>query len=1301
MTQLYPRLTLTLILTFLTNLIHSQPIKAQITPDNSLGAESSTVRQDTIKNLPSDVIEGGASRGSNLFHSFQEFNVNEGRGAYFANPAVIQNIFSRVTGGNISHILGTLGVLGNANLYLINPNGIIFGPNARLDVRGAFFGSTADGLLFNNNYDFSASNPTAPPLLTVDIPLGVRFRENTGDINSTANLATPSDLTLQGANVNLTGSVVAGGNLRLEALDTLTIRDSLENPFLAVSGQDLLIQGNNIDIFALNNAQSAIASYGNLTLKSANPVLGDAHYYSGGSFSIEKLDGSLGELLSIDDPVILSLGDVSFDAYIGSSLHIFSAGSVNIPNFVRIIAADPVNGIVETITLSDGTTVNVDGQNEPTLDIRAGVDPSVIGGTFFNPFNFFPFAPNIISPPNFTPSASSADINIGTIILADFFDNPLAGKILLTNQYQPNSTLNGNISISTTLGEIATQTGNANSGGSVIVDSKGEITINGIVEASASQGIGGNVTFIAQDNITFNSEVSIFANGVLSGSINLKANEDIFVTGGQITSNVLSSVNNTVPSETGGNIEISAKSLFLADGARLSASTFGQGNAGTINITARKTVSLDENLEVDTFIFNNVQSDAVGNSGGIKITTGSLFVANGAQIQSLTRGQGNSGKITVIARDTVSFDGNDGSPSGAFSTVQEGAVGNSGGIDIIAKELLLTNRAQLNSNTKGQGDSGNISIEAQDQVSLSNSIIISEISEEGGIGNGGNIKITTGSLSLKDGSSLLADTENQGNAGNIVIEARDNVTLEGNGPGALDPTIIVPSQISTTVDSNAVGEGGDIKISTGNLSVTDEGFISTNTSGKGNAGDINITATDSISITNNGKISADISGIGRAGDINITATNSISVTKNGGISNDTSGVGNAGNLTIATENLLVDSSQVSASTFGQGDAGNLTIRASESVELRGEIPGEDGEFGFPGGLLAQIDRTGEGRGGNLTIETERLSISDGSKVQVATFGQGDAGELLIRASEIDVFNRPDVDSNFSTGIFAGVLLDPRTTTPPRGNGGNLTIETKRLSISDGAEISASTFGKGNAGAIKITATDSILLTGESSQGFLSSINSEVRETSEGNSQGITINTSNLTLENGTSISASTRGRGNAGDITIKATENISLSGTSFSDTLGRDREVGGILTFSQTVGNAGSVTINTPQLTISDGAGIEAFTSGEGRAGNITVNTTESIILNTGTRLIVETSDAGIAGDININATNVSLTNGASIESDSASTAQGDGGDITINATGAVSLRCADLHRVHDHQRGRHDDLFRPAWLRHVRQQPL
>ncbi len=123
------------------------PVQAQIIPDSTLGTEASQLNQNQIiKDAPGDKIDGGATRGINLFHSFSEFNIQNGQRVYFANPTGVENILTRVTGRNGSNIFGTLGVAGAANLFLINPNGILFGQNASLDVQGSFVGKTANGV---------------------------------------------------------------------------------------------------------------------------------------------------------------------------------------------------------------------------------------------------------------------------------------------------------------------------------------------------------------------------------------------------------------------------------------------------------------------------------------------------------------------------------------------------------------------------------------------------------------------------------------------------------------------------------------------------------------------------------------------------------------------------------------------------------------------------------------------------------------------------------------------------------------------------------------------------------------------------------------------------------------------------------------------------------------------------------------------------------------------------------------------------------------------------------------------------
>lgn len=170
---------------------------AQVTSDSTLGGENSVVTPNTIINsVPSNRIDGGAIRGTNLFHSFQEFNIGEGQGVYFTNPSGIQNIFSRVTGSNHSQIFGKLGVLGgNANLFLINPNGIIFGSKANLDVRSSFVATTANSIQFENQGFFNSSVPNVPPILTVN-PSAFLFNQVAASITNSSQEPAGQRLTL-------------------------------------------------------------------------------------------------------------------------------------------------------------------------------------------------------------------------------------------------------------------------------------------------------------------------------------------------------------------------------------------------------------------------------------------------------------------------------------------------------------------------------------------------------------------------------------------------------------------------------------------------------------------------------------------------------------------------------------------------------------------------------------------------------------------------------------------------------------------------------------------------------------------------------------------------------------------------------------------------------------------------------------------------------------------------------------------------------------------------------------------------
>ncbi|NEO82119.1 filamentous hemagglutinin N-terminal domain-containing protein [Moorena sp. SIO4G3] len=252
-------------------LLFASPTLAQITPDSTLGNENSQVTPNqTIRGAVADLIEGGAIRDSNLFHSFLEFNVGNGQRVYFANPDGITNILTRVTGSTLSQILGTLGVNGSANLFLLNPNGIAFGSNARLDVAGSFFASTADSALFDNGFNFSASDPNAPPLLTINIPIGLQYGSNPGSVNvigATLGIETGQTMALLGGEVNLNGATlqVPGGRVELGGLSspgtvTLNGATSVSFPDGVQRGDVSLTNSSLVDVTSVNGGDIAINS---------------------------------------------------------------------------------------------------------------------------------------------------------------------------------------------------------------------------------------------------------------------------------------------------------------------------------------------------------------------------------------------------------------------------------------------------------------------------------------------------------------------------------------------------------------------------------------------------------------------------------------------------------------------------------------------------------------------------------------------------------------------------------------------------------------------------------------------------------------------------------------------------------------------------------------------------------------------------------------------------------------------------------------------------------------------------------
>ncbi|HEY9704177.1 MAG TPA: filamentous hemagglutinin N-terminal domain-containing protein, partial [Allocoleopsis sp.] len=457
-------------------------VQSQIIPDNTLGNENSKFTPTGVK----DLIEGGAIRGNNLFHSFSQFNINNNQQVYFTNPNGINNILTRVTGNNISNIFGTLGVNGNANLFLINPNGIIFGQNAKLDVKGSFLASTAPSIKFADNTLFSAKDTSTTPLLTMSVPVGVQWGNNpTGDITNNGNLSTGKDLTLSGRNLNIKEATLqTGGNLTLESQSKIKIEDSINKPVILKSAGHITIQGNqSVEINTLNNSNSKITSDRDIVFRSPVRLLSNANYTVGGYFTTEDLNENVIDFIIPHNKVIKVNGDITLGNYTGSSLYILASGKVTTGN-ITINATDNKT-ISQNISNGQGgnQTVTINSKSDVgILDVRAGIDEQKLPGVLEN---------NPI-----LPSGVTATFNNTTT--GDITGNNITnrgGNVLLTNQYKPNGNLIASKNIR--VGNINNSLSDGRNGGAIALIAGGNITTKDLRSYSFSffgqTGNGGDI----------------------------------------------------------------------------------------------------------------------------------------------------------------------------------------------------------------------------------------------------------------------------------------------------------------------------------------------------------------------------------------------------------------------------------------------------------------------------------------------------------------------------------------------------------------------------------------------------------------------------------------------------------------------------------------------------------------------------------------------------------------------------------------------------------------------------------------
>jgi large exoprotein involved in heme utilization and adhesion len=320
-------------------------------------------------------------------------------------------------------------------------------------------------------------------------------------------------------------------------------------------------------------------------------------------------------------------------------------------------------------------------------------------------------------------------------------------------------------------------------------------------------------------------------------------------------------------------------------------------------------------------------------------------------------------------------------------------------------------------------------------------------------------------------------------------------------------------------------------------------------------------------------------------------------------------------------------------------------------------------------LLTQAEPGASGNSQDLTISTRELILRDGAEISSTTNGTGNAGNILIQASEQLIVQ----------GV-AGVSA----LTSGKGRGGNISIETGRLIVQNGGQVLATTQGSGQAGTLTINARESVELAGTDIHGFPSGLFTQSTRSAKdsdgaGNAGNLTVTTRQLTVRDGAAISADTFAGGRGGSLTVNASESIEVTGTSgivpepakLYPFVRADERLPSRLTAATTgSGAAGDVTIYTGLLGVRDEAIVAVNGSeGTGSAGNLEV-TASNIQLDRGT--ITAETRSGDFGNININASNFLLMRD---NSDITVTASDDarGGNININARSVIAGINSDI----------------------------
>lgn len=780
--------------------IDNSSVHAQVIPDRTLNTNVTGSNHFTITD--------GSRVGNNLFHSFNQFSVSSNGSAFFNNAADIQNIFSRVTGGNVSNIDGLIRANGSANLFLLNPSGIIFGKNASLKIGGSFVGTTAESIKFADGFNFSATNPLDSALLTLSVPIGLQMGSNPSSINVYGSkLAIPARNTF----------ALVGNNLTFDQ-STITATDGRVELGSVAANNTVGLSANTAG-FSLDF--NTATQFQNMNFNNAAKV--DTSGNQGGAIILQGQKITLAGSSTITSHTLGTGSEQGILIKASESLELI--GQPALSNTTIAAYSQPTargrggDVTIETPILSvlNGAQINTRAYgigDSGNITVKS-TTVNVIGEAIYTPtkqrFSVSTLASNTMNDSqgrggNVTIDATQVNIRDGAELRATARGTGDGGNIIVTAK-------NLSVTGETATGEPAFLTGMSTSirekatgrGGDIILNVGKLEVLNGpgIRTGTYGEGTSGNI-IVNADEVTLGGSSStgvatrFFAS--TNGNYDFSTEQLISLGKGQ-----------------GGNITFNVGKLNLLNGGRISTSTETYGQAGNISIQANSiniagvsqvpNSQLLYSLDATGSSGLYASSTSPGAAGSVHLTTENLSLSDRGEIVVSSQDIGNAGNMLIQA-NYMELDQ-------TSKLRSEANAGEGGNINLQLRDVLLMRHGSYIS-AEASGNGGNITINAPNIVGLENSDIIANAVR----GRGGNIHIATqGIIGLKY-RNLLNPREVSTNDITASSQFNVNGTVQITNIG-VDPNsglVELPENItdpSEKIVSGCVGDTGSSFVATG------------------------------------------------------------------------------------------------------------------------------------------------------------------------------------------------------------------------------------------------------------------------------------------------------------------------------------------------------------------------------------------------------------------------------------------------------------------------------------------------------